>query len=168
MKTKKIGTLLAGLISVAIIAVGVNAFAGKGMGYRDGDQRYHGYGHQRGAGGCGYANADLTPEQREQMDAERKAFFESTSEARQDLRVKQLELRTELAKRSPDAEKAAALQKEISALRSDLDQKRLSHIMTMRKINPHAGMGYCAGNPGMGRAMGHGMGGGPGHGNCWR
>jgi Spy/CpxP family protein refolding chaperone len=155
MKTKNMRTIIAGLVAVAFIAAGANAFAGKGMGKQDTDQ---GYGNHHRKGNCAYGqmNADLTPEQREQMDAERQAFFNATKTQRQDLYAKRLELRAEMAKSDADIQKATALQKEVSALQAGLDQKRLEHIMAMRKINPDAGRGFMMGD----RGMGHG---GKGH-----
>jgi zinc resistance-associated protein len=151
MKTKNMRTLIAGLVAVAFIAAGSNAFAGKGMGKQDTGQ---GYGNHHRKGNCAYGqmNADLTPEQREQMDAEREAFFNATKKDRQDLHAKRLELRAEMAKSDADIQKATALQKEVSALQADLGQKRLEHIMAMRKINPDAGRGFMMGE----RGMGHG------------
>jgi hypothetical protein len=61
-----------------------------------------------------------------------------------------------MAKSDADIQKATALQKEVSALQAGLDQKRLEHIMAMRKINPDAGRGFMMGD----RGMGHG---GKGH-----
>jgi Spy/CpxP family protein refolding chaperone len=169
MKTKITRIALVSLITVAVIALGANAFAGKGMG-RQSDDR--GYGHHQRQGGCGYGqmNKNLTTEQREQMEAERQAFFDATKSARQDLYAKRLELRAEMAKRQPDIEKASALQKEVSELQAGLDQKRLNHIMAMRKIDPDAARGWlmegrCMGKR-MGYAEGHAMGYGPG--NCRR
>ena len=166
MKTNTMRTGIAGLVAVAVIAVGANAFAGKGMGCQDGNRGYGGDGNHHRRGGCGYSqmNADLTPEQREQMDTERQTFFDATKNERQDLYAKQLALKAEMANSEPDIEKASALQKEVSELRSNLDQKRLGHIMAMRKIDPDAGRGCFMGGRGMGHGMGRGM--GSGSGNC--
>jgi hypothetical protein len=57
------------------------------------------------------------------------------------------------------------MQKAVSDLQGSLDQKRLNHIMAMRKINPDAGRGYMLGGQGMSHhGMGRGMGDRPG--NC--
>jgi hypothetical protein len=93
------------------------------------------------------------------LDKERRAFFEANSELREKLYQKELELRSELAKPEPDARKAAGLQKEISNLESELDQKRLDQRIKMRKDFPR--IGY-RGHGGMG--MGRGMYGGGGYG----
>lgn len=165
MKTNSMRTAIVSLAAVAVMAVGATAFAGKGMGNQDDDRGYGGYGNHGRRGGCAYGqmNADLTPEQREQMDTERQAFFDATKIERQDLYAKRLELRAEMAKSQPDLKKASALQEEVSALQGSLDQKRLSHIMAMRKINPDAGRGFMMNGRGMGHhGMGQGMGYGPG------
>jgi hypothetical protein len=68
-----------------------------------------------------------------------------------------------MAKSQPDVQKASALQKDVSEMQAGLDQKRLGHIMAMRKINPDAGRGFMMEGRGMGRhGKGRGMGYGPG------
>ena len=164
MKTNKLRTVIVSLATAAVMAVGANAFAGKGMGNQDGERGCGGWGNQNRRGGCAYGQmkADLTPEQREQMETERQAFFDATKIERQDLYAKRLELRAEMAKSQPDINKASALQKEVSELQASLDQKRLGHIMAMRKINPDAGRGFMMEGRGMGHhGMGQGMGYGP-------
>ena len=76
MKTNKLRTALVSLVAVSVIAVGATAFAGKGMGNQGDERGYGGCGKQNRRGGCAYGqmNADLTPEQREQMETERQAF----------------------------------------------------------------------------------------------
>ena len=167
MKTNKLRTALASLVAVSVIAAGATAFAGKGMGNQGDERGYGGCGKQNRKGGCAYGqmNADLTPEQREQMETERQAFFDATKNDRQDLYAKRLELKAEMAKSQPDMDKASALQKAVSDLQASLDQKHLGHIMAMRKINPDAGRGWMM----QGRSMGHhglGQGMGYGPGNC--
>ena len=87
------------------------------------------------------------------MDKQRQAFFEETRDLRENLYQKELELRSELAKEDPDAQKAAGLQAEISELTAQLDQKRIDHRIKMKKENPEffAGRGY-----GMNRGYGQG------------
>jgi len=149
MKTNNLRNALISLAAVAVIALGANAFADQGMGGQD-NQR--GWGNQNRRGGCAYGqvNADLTPEQREQMERERQAFFDATKNERQDLYAKRLELKAEMAKSQPDLSKASALQQTVSELQGSLDQKRLNHIMNMRKIDPDAGTRFMMGGRGMG------------------
>ncbi len=167
MKTNTIRTTIISLIAIGLVAMGTTAFAGKGMGGDDDGNTRGGYGYHQRKGDCPFGGpaANLTDEQRQQLDAERQAFFEATKTQRQDLYAKRLELRAEIAKRNADMKKASALQKEISGLQADLDQKRLTHIMKMREINPDAGMGAYKGGRGM---RDHGPGRGYGSGDCRR
>ena len=137
---------------------------GPGMGYGRGMGwgRGMGYGRGPGRGFWGYdAVAGLSDEQIQKLEDQRKAFFEATDDLRKDLFAKQLELRSEFAKKSPDANKAAELQKDISRLRSQLDQKRIEHRLEMQKINPDLGRGPGRGFGRWGRGAGYG-------GPCWR
>ncbi len=160
------------LVIAAVLGIGATSFAGWGRGYWGGG--YHmgqGYGmmHRgwddgpRGYGGRGY-RGDLSDEEIAKLEKERQDFYEATEDLRQALYQKELELRSELAKPEPDAQKAAALQKEISDLESQLDQKRVEHRIKMQKENPGffsgSGRGYRRGGPGMG--MGRGFYGGGG------
>jgi zinc resistance-associated protein len=151
MRTSKSKAVIAGLAAVAVITMGSTAIAGKG--YRQDGQRGGEYGQQYRDGSCRYAdrNPNLTPEQREQLNAERKAYFEGTRKARQDLRAKRLALRSEIAKSELDENAVKGLQEEISRMQADLDMKRLDHIVNVRKIDPDAGHGFF----GKGRGKGH-------------
>ncbi|MBU0988553.1 MAG: hypothetical protein KKH68_14980 [Proteobacteria bacterium] len=55
---------------------------------------------------------------------------------------------------------ASSLQNDISKLQAQLDQKRIDHMVEMRKINPNAGRGFM-GRGGMGYGNGQGR-------YCWR
>jgi Spy/CpxP family protein refolding chaperone len=109
------------------------------------------------------ASQKLTEDQLKKMETERNTFQTATKDIRQQINEKRQALNTELAKKTPDAATATALQKSISDLQAQFDQKRLAHILAMKKIDPD----YTEG-PGMGRGMGSamlpGMGPGMGHG----
>jgi Spy/CpxP family protein refolding chaperone len=143
------GMVVVGAV-VVLMGLGVNAFAGMGKG--------------PGNNGMGCASANLTDDQMKQMESERNAFQTATRDIRQQLIEKRQALHAELAKQTPDAATAATLQKGISDLQAQFDQKRLIHILNMKKIDPDfvegPGMGHGMG-PGMGRGMGTGMGQGP-------
>ena len=119
----------------------------------------------------------LTPEQRDQLEAIHKKFYEETVQLRNDLMVKRAELNAALNTTNPDVEKAKGLQKEISDIQGTLAQKRIDRVVEERKINPEARYGY-----GQGYGWGHGrhmrdddygrggsgrMKGGFGPGSCW-
>ena len=155
----------------SILALGSTAFAdwgsgsgrmGKGMGYR-GEQAGDcpGYGYGKG-NRRGWGAGNLTEEQIKQLDEERKAFFETTNDARRGIYQKRLELKSELAKKITDVKKASAIQKELSDLQAGLAQKRLELRIRMKEINPDfIGMG-----PGSRDKGKRGRGGFSG-GHCW-
>ena len=164
MNEKYINKAILIITLIAIVGFGTHAMAQMGMGYgHSGGMQYgpgrlhHGYGSQ----GYGGFWGNLTEDEIKQMQEERKAFFEATREIRQQLYQKRLELRSELAKKNPVAEKAAGLQKEISELKGQMGRKRLDHILKLKKINPDVGRGL------LGRGqMGYGMMGPQGYGGC--
>ena len=150
---------------VGVVGFAATSFAGWGRGgggYCQGQGS--GWG-QRGSGPAGY-QSNLSDEDRAKLNKERQTFFEDTRQLRENRYQKQLELQSELAKKDPDAKKAAGLQGEISDLSGQLSQKRVDHRIKMQKENPdffagrgyHMGQGYGMGGGGMGR--GYGMGGG--------
>lgn len=175
MSFNKTGKIFMVLAIVAVLGIAVTSFADWGRGHMG--YGYHmgpAYGMHRGwadgsrgYGGPGY-QSDLSDEDLARLNKERQAFFEATSNLREQLYQKELELRSELAKPEPDAKKAAGLQKEISNLEGQLDQKRLDQQIKMRKDFPRSGFrgqGYGPGGWGMGRGMYGGGGYGPG--SCW-
>ena len=161
--------LLIGALAVPVLARGPGW--GRGGGHMT-------YGWGGGPEDCPYYGGNyqaLTAEQREQLDAVYKKYFDETNPLRNELWTKRAELNEALNTPNPDAEKAKALQKDISGLRAQLDQKRIDLRMEEQKINPNAqyGMGYGRGY--RHRMWGEGFGpdrgwkrGGFGPGYCWR
>jgi hypothetical protein len=160
MKMNNIAKTVTVLAIVGIVGFSTTSFAGWGRG-GGGNCRGQGSGWgQRGVGPSGY-QGNLSDEQVTRLNKERQAFFEETRNLRENLYQKELELRSELAKEDPDAQKPADLQAEISDLTAQLDQKRIDHRVKMQKENPEffAGRGYGKGGRGMGRGFyGKGMG----------
>ena len=150
MKKRSIRNLILIVATVSLVGVGATAFAGRGKG-----------GWDRGPGsGRGWMMEELTDEQVKALEEERKAFWKESESIRQNLRVKKLELRAEMARENPDEKKALALQKEISLMKADMDQKRIEHQLKMQKISPYAGRGYMTGRGGgSGYGPGSGCGG---------
>ncbi|UCE51755.1 MAG: periplasmic heavy metal sensor [Desulfobacterales bacterium] len=152
-------------ISTVIVIFGFSSvgFAQWGMGQHHYGGMHHGPGwhhHEFGRPNYGYSG-DLSDEEIMKIKEECLSFFEATKDIRQDLYQKRLELRSELAKKDPDAARAANLQKDISDLKAQFDQMRLDHMLKMKKINPDFGRGF------MGRdRMGFGRMGPRGYGGC--
>ena len=159
------------IVSLAVLGIGISAFAHSGKSWGGG------WGHHRGGmyhqGGYGDGNVNqMSPEEYKQFEQKREAFFSETRDLRTSLFEKERALQNELAKDEPDVAQASSLQKEISDLQSQFDQKRIVHMLEMRKLNPNAGRGFMGGGPMMGQGnrgggsmMGYGNRGG---GECWR
>ena len=92
------------------------------------------------ARGGGYGN--LTDEQRNEMSRLDRKYFDQTTDMRNKLYTKESELQTILNSPNPDVDKAKAVQKEISDLRSQLDEKRIEYDIEARKAAPDATYGY--------------------------
>lgn len=129
---------------------------GRGPGYSGTDNR-------------GYGN--LTEDQTKQLNALDRKFSDETADLREKLWSKSGELNTLMNSDNPDADKAKALQKEISDLQAAMAEKRTEYELEARKINPdnRYGKGYGRGyGRGMRGGPGYGMGrGGYGPGACW-
>jgi Spy/CpxP family protein refolding chaperone len=156
------------LSTIVFLGFTAPASADGGMGYG-----HPGWMHQ-GWGSPGFgAWSNLSEEEFKKLYEERNVFFEETKELRQRLYEKELDLKSVLARENPDAQKAARLQKEISELEAQFDQKRLGHLIKMRKISPYAGRGFMGHHgmvgPGMMgyRMMGPSWGMGPGMMGSW-
>ena len=159
MKKSFMSKTLIILTVVAVLGFGAYVFADWGMGPgMMGGWGHHDPGwHHRGWNGSGYGSmaGNLSDEELIQMNTQRSEFFKATENLRQDLYAKQLELKSELAKENPDSKRASNIQYDISKLQDRLDQKRIHHMVEMRKINPNTGRGYMGrGAIGYGHAYG--------------
>jgi zinc resistance-associated protein len=153
--------IIAVLAVVALVGFGSYAFADRGEGYGQRGYDHHGYGmdYGRHGSGMGYGHrgyrddnrsdrdyeGDLTRDEIRQLEEAHEAFYKDTKELRDNIYDKEVDLSRELDGENPDKQKAAKLQKEISELRSNLDQKRLDHQIETRKIAPKAGRGWMRG-----------------------
>lgn len=156
---KKVQGMMALTVLVVFGAASL-AFAGWGMGsgymgsgnWGPGVHRQGGYGC---GPGCGY-HGNLSTDELARLDQERTEYFKATEDIRQKLYAKELELRGELAKDNPDSGHASKLQREISGLRNELDQKSLDYELKASQAVPN----YRRGHGGYGSMMGHGPRGG--------
>ena len=169
--------IIVAVMVIALLATAGVAMAqgwGRGLGYGPGPcglgpfgpGAAPGYG-PRGAWGPGL---DLTPEQTQKMQALQENFFKESLPLSNALQIKQVELRTLWAQTNPDQEKLLAKQKEINALRTQLQEKATQNRLEMRKIltpeqqaqlgayGPGYGIrgGMMGGGFGPGRGMGYG------------
>lgn len=150
------------LVVATVIGFGAYAFAHMDAGFGHHDWMHPGAGmhdYWYGEPGYGYSG-DMSDQEIKALDQERKEFFQATEELRGDIYSKQLELRSELAKSDPDTKTALELQKKISDLEARLDQKRIEHLVKMRKLDPDVGREFMGGYH-----MGYGY---SSFDSCWR
>lgn len=162
MKTK---TTIFGLAAVSILAMAAIVFAHGGYGgghwMRPGYEGHmmgpdYGRGHMMGwhsddRSYCsGYAaRGSLSDEDAAKLDESRANFYAETRALREQIDEKEMALRREMDRANPEQEKIFELQKEISSLRSDFDQKAIAHQMEVRRLLPDNyrgsgyGRGYC-------------------------
>ena len=179
---------LIGMTALPVLAYGPRGGGGYGTGNRGG-----GPGNCPNYGG-GYAArcANITEEQRTELDKLHQKFYDETAQTRNDLWAKRGQMRTLMNTSNPDEAQVMTLQKEIHDLKGKMAEARIKYQLEARKINPDARIGWGYGKGGHGRHMrgggpgyghngptwdgkgyGHGMGsgsmrGGYGPGNCWR
>jgi Spy/CpxP family protein refolding chaperone len=130
---------------------------------------------------------NLTQDQSTKINRLRQSFWKDTADFNTRIDQKQLELNSLLLEPNPDSQKVTKLQKEISGLQSQFDEKRINYQLESRKIltpeqiaqlppgctlgfgnlmggsSPGYGCGIGAGY-GVGRGMGYGCGRGAGFG----
>lgn len=148
-----------GLAALLILGIATVAFAHGGWGY-GGHMMGPGYGHMMGPGYGGHmmgwdsddgpyrrgygAWGNLSEEDAAKLDASREKFYKDTRGLRDQIEDKEVALNDEMRKDNPDQGKIFKLQKEISALQSDFDQKAVAHQLEVRKLLPdnYRGSGY--------------------------
>jgi Spy/CpxP family protein refolding chaperone len=156
--------LMAGT-TAAMAGPGGGGYGGYGMDDSDCPMMGQGSGHGMGPGmmGMGHGrnhggNAPaLTQEQQDKLEAAREKFWTDNRKLSREIEYKQDDLSDELAKENVDEAKVLTLQKELSKLQGDFDQKLIQHKLEVRKIAPE-----------LFRGRGYGRGAGACGGNCWR
>ena len=125
---------------------------GMGMGGGCGMGPGMGKGH-----GCGMMGIQMTPDQAAKAFDLRQKFMNDTADMRKQMMVKQAELGELWRAKDPDKAKVTAKQKEISALRDQLQEKGTAFKLDMRKEFPTmAGGPSGPGCPMMGGGKGQG------------
>jgi len=96
------------------------------MGMPGGTNKYPGYYYH------------LSDETIKKLNREQESFIKATENLRQTIYEKELYLKAELVKKSPDIAIALSLQKNISEAKGKFEQKMVEHIIRMKKINLEA------------------------------
>ena len=152
--------LLAGTVAVPVMAWRPHWDGGRHMmGYWSSNPDEYGRGS--------YGN--LTSAQETKLEALDRKFYDETRELNDKIWTRSRDLDNVLNSSNPDLEEAKALQKEISDLRSKLDEKTVTYELEARKIAPEQQLGSHGYGRGYGYhrgAYGHMMGYRPG-GYCW-
>ena len=159
---RKLMTVVGVVLLVGVMAYPVFA---RGRGWGGGCSGWGPGGGGQGAG-QGYcwqnqgANTALTPEQQSKLNALDQNFFNETSTLRNNIWNKQTEMALLLNGENPDAAKLQTLQKEISALKAQMAEKRLVYRLEARKVAPNNTYGRVLWRGGRGGYRGNG-------GPCW-
>jgi zinc resistance-associated protein len=112
-----------------------------------------------GGMGCGMMGGmNLSPEQAGKLFDLKEKFRNDTVDLRRQMWIKRAEMAALWKTETPDEKAISAKQKEMSALRDQMQQKGLAFHLEARKIAPKMHMGHGGG---MGGAMGSGGGPGP-------
>ena len=159
-RMKKVAMVLFfALLGAASLAFAHGGFGGSGYG---GHMMGPGYGGPMMGYGGGHMgwwgdrdDGNINQEQAEKVEKARESFYRESRELRDSIYDKSAEIRGELSKQNPDRGRLSELQKELSQLQSQFDQKRLDYQLEVRKILPQEDDGYADGY-------------GPGAGWCWR
>ena len=121
-----------------------------------------------------FSGINLTEDQQKKLDTLYQAYGKDVAKLNNKLGQKQLEMNSLLLEPNPDQSRVASLQKELSGLQSDLNDKRINYQLEANKIltpeqvaqlPPGCSLGF--GSMMGGYAPGYGCGRGPGYG-CGR
>ena len=145
---KKFNLRILALAVMATALIGFSGVANAGMGHNS---------------PC-VANQNLTPEQQQKMQKIHTEFLTATEATRQQLIMKNAELKAQMTSSNPDAAKIESISKDIGALEGKIRAEcaKVSKQLGAEGL-PCVGMGGGMG-AGMGSCMGSGMGAGMGSG----
>jgi zinc resistance-associated protein len=117
--------------------------------------------------GMGPGMRNLTPEEAGKIFDLKEKFYADTAGLRKQMMVKESELAALWEAEKPDQNAIQAKQKELNALRDQMQEKMTAVQFEAKKIAPNCNMGMGMGmgyGPGMGMGMGYGPGMGMGRG----
>ena len=148
MKTSKISLVAVLALSLTLgLAASSWARPGGGMG-----------GGKMGGKGCGMMGAmNLTPDQAGKFFDLKEKFHNDTASVRKQMMIKHAELAALWKAEKPDQAAITAKQKEVNALRDQMQEKRTAFKLEARKISPELAQGFGRGMRG-GKGQGSGMG----------
>jgi Spy/CpxP family protein refolding chaperone len=115
-----------------------------------------------------FSGINLAEDQQKKLDTLYQAYGKDVAKLNNKLGQKQLEMNSLLLEPNPDQSRVASLQKELSGLQSDLNDKRITYQLEARKILTHEqiallppgcsfGFGSMMGGYGSGYGCGKGL-----------
>lgn len=97
----------------------------------------------------GYADwGNLSDADAAKLRASQRKFYQDTQSLRNQIDQKQLALSSEMDRANPNRDRVMKLQKELSKLQSEFDQKALAHRLEIRKLLPDNYQGNAYGYEG--------------------
>jgi Spy/CpxP family protein refolding chaperone len=157
---KKISITFVALLAIAVLTASAFAFGPEwGRGYGRG---HHGGGDCYGADLTAAPGLNLTTEQTAKINALREAHLKDVKPIRDKMYIKRGDLRLLWLQKNPEREKINRIQKEIRALRDQMEDKRDNHRLDVLKVlTPEQQEKLNAYGPGRGFGPGMRGGGGP-------
>lgn len=146
------------IIIVAALIFAIVGMSGTAFSWNHGQGQGHGHGY--GKGMCpGFDNAqgpwaDLTDEQKTQLQELHQKFIDDTAETRTTMEAKHAEMRILMQTSSPDKEKLSQLITEIGDLKKTMMEKRMNFALEAKEIAPE--VNFPAGCRGFGKRGGMG------------
>jgi Spy/CpxP family protein refolding chaperone len=135
LKEEKMKKIIVAVVTVAVLATAGLAMAqgsDKGPGVERGYAPHSGWARSKGA--WLWRDLNLTPDQVEKIKALRESFLKEKIPLQNDLMRERLELRSLWIQTNPDEQKILAKQKEINALKAQIEEKATKDRLEMRKI----------------------------------
>ncbi|MCP4120103.1 MAG: periplasmic heavy metal sensor [Desulfobacteraceae bacterium] len=148
------------IIIVAALIFAIVGMSGTAFSWNHGQGHGKGHGQSYGKGMCQGGNsaqspwADLTDEQKTQLQELHQKFIDDTAETRTTLGAKQAEMGILMQTSSPDREKLSQLITEIGDLKKIMMEKRLDFALEAKEIAPD--VNFPAGCKGFGKRGGMG------------
>lgn len=142
----------------SMVAVALVVAVGLTGGWAFAHARWGGWGHMY-PGHMYEGDAwNLSPEQRQKIEAENQRYYQESAKLRAELYQKRLELEALLVDPKADPETIKAKQREIFEVERQLREKALDYRLALRDLFPegYMGRGRCPYGPGFGPMMGYG------------
>ncbi len=125
----KLTKIMAVLMVAGLMAAGPVAYA-----ENEGDSPEGGKGYKHGEGKDFFKELNLTPEQKEKINAQREAKKNSNKAAREELKTKMQALQDEIAKPGTTRADVNGLVDQVSALKGQMFSRKIDGVFAMKEI----------------------------------